>query len=176
MSLADTAVWVAVIGVVGDAAMAVTVTLTIHFLRPAPPGDVIAEARLHKVGRRLATGDVLMYADGQPEPVAHATVTYALPPPPDRAVAPGRYPRSVDELVRLARTTTRRSPGVGAVAYTHADARALVGRAPGGERTARPSSTRSSRPAPPARSAPASGSDPRPPTRTGSASSETSTG
>ena len=54
--------WAAIIGVVGDAAMAVTVSLTIHFLRPAPPGDV------------------LLYADGQADPVAHATVTYALPP------------------------------------------------------------------------------------------------
>jgi len=79
MSLADSAVWAAIIGVLGDAAMAVTVSLTIHFLRPAPPGDVVAEAQLHKVGRRLATGDVLLYADGQDEPVAHATVTYALP-------------------------------------------------------------------------------------------------
>jgi len=79
MSLADSAVWAAIIGVLGDAAMAVTVTLTIHFLRPAPPGDVVAEAQLHRVGRRLATGDVLVYADGQDEPVALATVTYALP-------------------------------------------------------------------------------------------------
>jgi uncharacterized protein (TIGR00369 family) len=79
MSLADSAVWAAIIGVLGDAAMAVTVSLTIHFLRPAPPGDVVAEAQLHRVGRRLATGDVLVYADGQDEPVALATVTYALP-------------------------------------------------------------------------------------------------
>ncbi|HEY6319159.1 MAG TPA: PaaI family thioesterase [Acidimicrobiia bacterium] len=79
MSLADSAVWAAIIGVLRDAAMAVTVSLTIHFLRPAPPGDVVAEAQLHKVGRRLATGDVLLYAEGQDEPVAHATVTYALP-------------------------------------------------------------------------------------------------
>ena len=79
MSLADTAVWAAVLGVVGPVAMTVTVSLTIHFLRPAPPGDVVADARLHRVGRRLATGDVLLYADGQPDPVAHATVTYALP-------------------------------------------------------------------------------------------------
>jgi uncharacterized protein (TIGR00369 family) len=80
MSLADTAVWVAVLGVVGRVAMAVTADLTMHFLRPAPPGDVIGEARLYKVGRRLATGDVLVYADGDPEPVAHAVVTYAIPP------------------------------------------------------------------------------------------------
>ena len=64
---------------IGPVAMSVTVSLTIHFLRPAPPGDVVAEARLHKVGRRLATGDVLLYADGEAEPVAHATVTYSIP-------------------------------------------------------------------------------------------------
>jgi uncharacterized protein (TIGR00369 family) len=80
MALADTAVWAAVLGVVGRVVMTVTVDLTIHFLRPAPPGDVIGDAHLHKVGRRLATGDVLMYADGDPEPVAHAVVTYAIPP------------------------------------------------------------------------------------------------
>jgi uncharacterized protein (TIGR00369 family) len=79
MSLADAAIWVAVLGVIGAVAMSVTVSLTIHFLRPAPPGDVVAEARLHKVGRRLATGDVLLYADGEAEPVAHATVTYSIP-------------------------------------------------------------------------------------------------
>jgi uncharacterized protein (TIGR00369 family) len=79
MSLADTAVWVAVLGVVGRVAMAVTADLTIHFLRPAPPRDVVGEARLFKVGRRLAVGDVLLYSDGDPEPVAHATVTYAIP-------------------------------------------------------------------------------------------------
>jgi uncharacterized protein (TIGR00369 family) len=79
MSLADAAVWVAVLGVIGPVAMSVTASLTIHFLRPAGPGDVVADARLHKVGRRLATGDVLLYADGEAEPVAHATVTYSIP-------------------------------------------------------------------------------------------------
>ena len=79
MTLADFAVWVAVLSVVGPVAMAVTVNLNIHFFRQVPPGDVIAETRLHKVGRRLATGDVLMYADGDDQPVAHATVTYAIP-------------------------------------------------------------------------------------------------
>ena len=81
MSLADAAVWVAVLGVICPVAMSVTVSLTIHFLRPAPAGDVVADARLHKVGRRLATGDVLLYADGDAEPVAHATVTYSIPTP-----------------------------------------------------------------------------------------------
>jgi uncharacterized protein (TIGR00369 family) len=80
MSLADTAVWVAVLSVIGRVAMTVTVDLTIHFLRPAPPADVVADARLLKVGHRLAVGEVLIYSDGNPDPVAHATVTYAIPP------------------------------------------------------------------------------------------------
>jgi uncharacterized protein (TIGR00369 family) len=80
MALADTAVWVAVLSVVGRVAMTVTVDLNIHFLRPAPPTDVVAEARLLKIGHRLAVGDVLIYSDPDPDPVAHATVTYAIPP------------------------------------------------------------------------------------------------
>ncbi len=83
MALADTAVWVAVLSVIGPVAMTVTVDLTIHFLRPAPPADVVADARLLKIGRRLAVGDVLLYSDGAPDPVAQATVTYAIPPGTD---------------------------------------------------------------------------------------------
>lgn len=83
MSLADTTVWVAVLGAIGPVAMAVTSDLTIHFLRPTRPGDVLGEARLVKLGRRLAVGDVLIYADGDPDPVAHAVVTYAIPPDAD---------------------------------------------------------------------------------------------
>jgi uncharacterized protein (TIGR00369 family) len=88
MALADSAVWVALLAVVGRVAMTVTVDLNIHFLRPAGPVDVIADARLLKVGRRLAVGDVLMYSDGDPDPVAHATVTYAIPP---GTVVPDRH-------------------------------------------------------------------------------------
>ena len=79
MTLADTAVWVALLGVIGPVAMTVTQSLTIHFLRPTPAADVIAETRLHKVGKRLATGDVLMHTPDDPEPVCHAVVTYAIP-------------------------------------------------------------------------------------------------
>ena len=39
-----------------------------------------AEARILKLGRLLATGDVSVFSDGIDEPVAHATVTYAIPP------------------------------------------------------------------------------------------------
>jgi acyl-coenzyme A thioesterase PaaI-like protein len=33
-----------------------------------------------KLGRRLAVGSVTMFSDGDDEPVAHATVTYSIPP------------------------------------------------------------------------------------------------
>ena len=32
-----------------------------------------------KVGKRLAVGDVMIYSDGQDEPVAHVTSTYSIP-------------------------------------------------------------------------------------------------
>jgi uncharacterized protein (TIGR00369 family) len=81
MALADMAVWCAVLAEVGPEPMCVTVDLTIHFLRPAVADDVIAETRLHKVGKRLAVGDVEMRSAADPDgdPVAHATVTYAIP-------------------------------------------------------------------------------------------------
>jgi acyl-coenzyme A thioesterase PaaI-like protein len=79
MSLADYAVWVALLGEIGPEPMTVTVNLTINFFKPIPGGDVIAETRLHKVGKRLASGDVLMFADGDDEPAAQASVTYSIP-------------------------------------------------------------------------------------------------
>ena len=33
-----------------------------------------------KLGRSLAVGDFTIWSEGQAEPVAHATVTYAIPP------------------------------------------------------------------------------------------------
>ena len=80
MALADLAVWVAVIGVVGPVAMTVTTHLDIDFLRFVGAHDVVADTRLLKVGRSLAVGDVLMTAEGASEPCAHASVTYAIPP------------------------------------------------------------------------------------------------
>jgi len=79
MSLADYAVWVAVLAEVGPEPMTVTVNLNINFLKPVPPGDVVAETRLLKLGKRLAVGDVVMYAAGDDEPAAQATVTYSIP-------------------------------------------------------------------------------------------------
>ncbi len=80
MALADTAMYFLVLASVGPVALAVTTSLNMTFLRRPAPRDVIAEVRRLKLGRRLAVGDVLIYSEDDPAPVAHAVVTYALPP------------------------------------------------------------------------------------------------
>lgn len=80
MTLADTAMYLAVLAMIGPVAMAVTTSLNINFLRKPAPQDVIAECRLLKLGSRLAVGDVTMFSADETEPVAQATVTYSIPP------------------------------------------------------------------------------------------------
>jgi uncharacterized protein (TIGR00369 family) len=79
MELADFAMYVAVFSAVGAQPLAVTTNLNINFLRKPAPADLIAEAKLLKVGKRLAVGEVAIYSDGQDEPVAHVTSTYSIP-------------------------------------------------------------------------------------------------
>ena len=81
MALADCAMYGVVLGLRGDAVMAVTSNLSIHFLRAPKPVDLIAEAKLLRLGRRLAVIEVSIHAAGEDRPVAHVTGTYALPSP-----------------------------------------------------------------------------------------------
>lgn len=80
MTLADTAVYLLTLAHIGPVALAVTTNLNINFLRKPEPKDVIAETKLLKLGKRLAVGEVTMYSDGEDEMIAHATVTYSIPP------------------------------------------------------------------------------------------------
>jgi len=80
MMLTDTTMYMALLGMIGPVALAVTTNLNINFLRKPEQADVIAECKLLKLGKRLAIGEVTMYSEGDPEPVAHATVTYSIPP------------------------------------------------------------------------------------------------
>ena len=81
MALADAALYVAVLNRIGLVALAVTTNLNINFLRkPVADRDLLATARLIKVGRSLAVGEVSLFSEGQAEPVAHVVGTYALPP------------------------------------------------------------------------------------------------
>lgn len=79
MTLADMAMYVALLGMIGPVALAVTTNLNINFLRKPEQRDVIGECKLLKLGKRLAVGEVKMYSEGDTELVAHATVTYSIP-------------------------------------------------------------------------------------------------
>jgi uncharacterized protein (TIGR00369 family) len=80
MGLADFALYVAIFSAIGPQTLAVTTNLNINFLRKPAQGDLIADARLMKVGKRLVIGEVTLYSDGDDEPVAHVTATYSVPP------------------------------------------------------------------------------------------------
>lgn len=79
-ALADVAMYLAILSRIGPVALAVTTNCSMDFMRkPAAGVDMRAEARILKLGRRLAVGDVLLFSDGQAEPVARAGLTYAIP-------------------------------------------------------------------------------------------------
>jgi uncharacterized protein (TIGR00369 family) len=80
MALADFAMYVAVLAAIGPVPLAVTINLNINFLRKPAQRDLTAEARLLKLGKRLATGEVMIRSDGEEAPVAHVTSTYSIPP------------------------------------------------------------------------------------------------
>lgn len=80
MTVADVALYVAVLGEIGIVPLAVTTNLSINFVRkPAADKDIIAVCRLIKLGRTLAVGEVNIYSEGSDDVVAHAVGTYAIP-------------------------------------------------------------------------------------------------
>ena len=80
-ALADVAVYLAILARIGPVVLAVTTSASIDFLRkPAAGVDLLAEARILKLGRILAVGDVLIRSAGAPEPVARASMTFSIPP------------------------------------------------------------------------------------------------
>ncbi len=82
-TLADVAVYLVTLAMIGPRALAVTTSCAIDFMRRPEAGrDLIAETRLLKLGRALAVGDLLIFSEGQQAPVARASLTYSLPPAP----------------------------------------------------------------------------------------------
>lgn len=80
-ALADVALYLAILSQIGPVALAVTTNCSIDFMRKPEAGrDLIAEARLLKLGRVLAVGDVLISSEGTAAPVARASLTYSIPP------------------------------------------------------------------------------------------------
>ena len=79
-ALADVSIYLAILARIGLQELAVTTNASIDFMRkPAANTDLIARCSLLKIGRLLAVGDVLIYSQGATQPVARASMTYAIP-------------------------------------------------------------------------------------------------
>ena len=80
MTVADVALYVAILGEIGIVPLTVTTSLTINFLRrPSADKDIIGICKLIKLGRSLAVGEVALYSEGMEDMVAHAVGTYSIP-------------------------------------------------------------------------------------------------
>ena len=80
MALADFAMYVVLLSAIGPVGLAVTTNLNINFLRKGQPAqDVLAAAKLLKIGKRLAVGEVTLLSGTSPDPIAHVTSTYSIP-------------------------------------------------------------------------------------------------
>ena len=78
MSLADTSMVFAISSAAGDYLQMTTVDQTIHFLRPAMRADLLADARVVRLGRTMAFGSVSIRTVDDDRPVALAQTAYAL--------------------------------------------------------------------------------------------------
>jgi uncharacterized protein (TIGR00369 family) len=81
-ALADVAAYVAILAHIGPVALAVTTNLSINFLRKPLPGPLFAQARILKLGARLAVTEISITNGADGDLVAHATATYSIPPQP----------------------------------------------------------------------------------------------
>jgi uncharacterized protein (TIGR00369 family) len=80
MAMVDCGFYLLLLARLGPVAMAVTTNLNINFMRKPDPGHLVGEGRLLKLGKTLAVGDFTIWNEGEKDPVAHATVTYSIPP------------------------------------------------------------------------------------------------
>ena len=79
-ALADVAAYLCILAHLGPLLHVVTTNMAINFLQKPPPGLLMAEARLLKLGRRLAVVEVSIRGAADELPAAHAVGTYSIPP------------------------------------------------------------------------------------------------
>ncbi|MCZ7459665.1 MULTISPECIES: PaaI family thioesterase [unclassified Streptomyces] len=78
MAAADTATVIAVSSARGAFVPMTTVQQSTTFQRAVAGADVLVDARISKLGRRMAFADITMTAHGTEEPAARASTVYAL--------------------------------------------------------------------------------------------------
>ena len=78
MTLADTAMVIAVSGASGGYRPMTTVDMTTHLMKPLSGHDVIANTTILRLGRSMAFGNVLIHSAGNENPAVTCTVAYAL--------------------------------------------------------------------------------------------------
>jgi acyl-coenzyme A thioesterase PaaI-like protein len=94
MTVADVALYVAILGEIGIVPLAVTTSLSINFLRkPSADRAVVGVCKLMKLGSSLVVGEVSLYSEGDDEVVAHVVGTYSIP----RSGAPGSQHREAEQ-------------------------------------------------------------------------------
>lgn len=79
MTLADTAIYAAILAGNSEATDAVTSSFHMCFLRRPPLKDVLADAEILRQGRRLIVGEVRLHTEGDDDAIAQATVSYVRP-------------------------------------------------------------------------------------------------
>ena len=78
MSAADTAMVIALCGSFGGFKPVTTVSQNVTFMRPIAAQDVLVEARVIRLGKTLAFGEISMRGAKDGKVAAHATTTYAI--------------------------------------------------------------------------------------------------
>ena len=76
-TMVDASAWLLTVAHLGADRDAVTSSATINYLRRPGLADLVAEARLLKLGRRITVSDVQVFSGDEPKPVVHAVVNYA---------------------------------------------------------------------------------------------------
>ena len=77
---ADGAFYLLTMAMIGKEALTVTTNCAIDFMRKPDLAPIRTETRILKLGRSLSVGDVMLYSGDGTDPVAHANITYSIPP------------------------------------------------------------------------------------------------
>ena len=78
--LADVSFYLSILSKIGLESLAVTTNCSIDFLRKPSEKNLYSQNRILKIGKSLCVGDVLIYSIDLKDPVAHASLSYSIPP------------------------------------------------------------------------------------------------